>query len=107
MEQILENLVALIFCSRHGSYPEVMTLKDDMPGLELDLKAGTWRYTESGCRPNSQPPKKIGESDYSAKDRSSGVIGIYDRTKDDHLTSVARDWHELQENKHRNWNNVD
>jgi hypothetical protein len=107
MKHLLENLVALIYCTRHSSYPEVIPLKDDMPGLELNLKAGTWRYTLPGCRPNNNPPQKIGEDEYSAKDRSSGVIGVYDRTKDNHLTSIARDWYELQENKHRNWNNVD
>lgn len=47
MKHLLENLVAIIYCPKHSSYPEAVTLKDDLPGLELDLKAGTWRYTAS------------------------------------------------------------
>ncbi|MDD5463962.1 MAG: hypothetical protein PHP62_02350 [Candidatus Moranbacteria bacterium] len=104
---LLENLVALTYCPAHSSYPEVIRLQTNMPGLELNLEAGTWRYTRPGCRPNTQPPKKIGEYDYLAKDSSSGIIGIYDRTSDTHLTSIVRGWQTIRDAKNINWNDVD
>jgi hypothetical protein len=105
MEKLPNNLIALIYSPQHCSYPEV--INDFVPGLSIDTEKKTWSYQIPGSQHNAQNPKKFGEHDYFAKENDSGVIGVYDRTNEKHLTSMVRDWHSTQENKHRNWNFVD
>jgi len=104
-EKLPENLVALIYCPSHSSYPEVTT--DLIAGLTVNLEKKTWSYKAPGGGQSNRQLKKIGEHDYFAKDNNSGVIGVYDRNNEKHLTSMVRDWHTTQENKHTNWNFVD
>lgn len=106
MEKLPANLVALIYSPSHSSYPEVIPA-EDLPGLEIDSEKGIWSYRHPGSKPDNRPPKKIGEYNYFAKESSSGVIGVYDRTNNKHLTSIARDWQATQEAKNINWHNVD
>ncbi|MEI7890691.1 MAG: hypothetical protein WCI36_01850 [bacterium] len=102
----MENLVALVYSPKHSSYPEVMAASD-IPELEIDLEKGTWAHVTTWSSSQEKQPKKIGEYNYFMKDRSSGVIGVYDQTNSKHLTSMVRDWHDTLEAKNTNWNFVD
>lgn len=105
-EKTSSNLRALIYSPKHSSYCEVVII-NNLKGLEIDHRNKTWSCNVSGFNYGNKTPLAVGQHDQSMKDRSSGVIGIYDVTNDKHLTTLANDWHDVQTAKHTNWNDVD
>ena len=80
----LSDLVVLIYAS-NTCYATVVKV-DDVPkseddGFGLDLKNEIWSYRGQIL--------KIGEDTYHRPDCRGGVIGVYDRTNIEHLSSMV------------------
>lgn len=74
----LEDLVVLQYASNtcYTTVVRVGEIKEE--SFSVDLEKSTWSFREYKDR-------KIGDSRYCPTDRQGGVIGVYDRTNDDHL----------------------
>ena len=101
---LMENLVALMFWPHNNIFPKVFSASE-IPELEIDLEKRTWMF-KCGVQ-QSQHHKNIGSSNYFMQQSGFGVIGVYDRTNNEHLSQMNRDWHETQERKNRRWDEVD
>ena len=96
-EKLPENLVALVYAN-NSCYADVTS--NQIPGLEIDLAKKQWAWKHPQATSTHKPtPREIGQSNYAMRDCSSGVIGVYDRTKDNHLKSMIQEWKEIQDSK--------
>lgn len=85
------DLVVLMY-SENNCYT-VVVLADDprvgKSGTTIDESNGTWTVPHPGDPALAPQTKKIGESRYFEHGSRWGVIGVYDRTKLEHLNSMV------------------
>jgi len=99
-KKLPNNLVALVYASN-----SCYTIVTDryVPGLVVNITPGQpalWYYKHPNDRTTFAPrSKKIGEYEYSMKNCTSGVIGIYDRMNIEHLESMVRHSQEMTDNE--------
>lgn len=95
MKNLPENLVVLMYAS-NCCYTSVMD--EIVPGLIIDEIEKTWGY----CHPKDQFPTvrmhKFGSCNYQMKNRSSGVIGVYDRMDIKQLNAMVFHAREMTDN---------
>lgn len=87
------DLVVLMY-SENNCYT-IVVLTDD-PRVEksratIDEKSDTWTAPHPGDPALAPQTQKIGEDRYFDRGSRWGVIGVYDRTKLEHLNSMIRD----------------
>ena len=92
----LEHLVVLKYAS-NTCYTEVV----DVSGFEdewfhLDVNEGLWGYKFGGFFHQESQERKIGESRYIGRAKY-GIIGVYDRTNTEHLSSMVHSANEAVE----------
>ncbi len=88
-----ENLVVLMY-SDNVCYTIVVLADDpkvEKSGATIDEKNGTWTAPHPGDPALAPQTQRIGEDRYFNRGSRWGVIGVYDRTKLEHLNSMVRD----------------
>jgi len=84
----LENLVVLQFSS-DILFTEVVDAKTKSPKeLKINLRQGTWTYHMNSFSHKGEDTMQIGESGFIIHSEGR-VIGVYDRTNNDHLNSMV------------------
>lgn len=91
-KKLLEDLIALMY-GANCCYPAVVDTEID--GLTIHSETNEWSYACRGYKYRH----KIGTSNYSMRDVSFGVIGVYNRKNTGHLGAMIRDWQEIQDAK--------
>jgi hypothetical protein len=90
------KLIVLIY-SENRCYPEVVGKL--VPGLEIIFygnKPIGWRYANPDDWPTIIPETRdIGKFNYNMQNCARGVIGVYDKNQDKHLTQMMRDWMDI------------
>ncbi len=89
-KKLPENLVALVYAD-NCCYCKVTD--NAMAEIIVDAENGTW--THKGAPPFKL--NRIGYYDPSMKQRSSGVIGVYNKLNIHHLENMVRNWHDIRD----------
>lgn len=95
------DLVVLMYADNH-CYTNVVSadnLRVKKSGATINERDGTWTAphpSDPALAPQTQP---IGGSRYFHRGSRWGVIGVYDRTKLEHLDSMVSDAQEATDNK--------
>jgi hypothetical protein len=91
--KIPNKIVALIYAP-NSCYTKVVR-PESIEGLQIIIWSNTWRYKDPRDEHARWVNKKIGECDYLMKNKSRGVIGVYDTSSVEQLTSMVRHSQEM------------
>jgi len=98
VEKCLEDLIVMEFTQDHSSI-KIIGIEEAIkkyPSLEINASEKTWVWRTSPRSPYQSKPtiEAIGRARhiYRHGREDYGIIGIYNRIKNEHLTNMLRDW---------------